>query len=156
MTKEDDKDLGGRPPLFETVEELRDKIDEYFKTGVKKRSFIVGRAENQKEVSIPIPTISGLALFLGFESRQSFYDYEKKDGFSYTIKKARLFIEVEYEEQLHYGNTTGAIFALKNMGWRDTQDLKVNDLRDNPFEAIKEQLESNPELQDKLKESLTD
>ncbi len=60
----------------------------------------------------------------GFETRQSFYDYEKRDGFSYIIKRARLFIEKEYEENLSIGNTTGAIFALKNMGWFDKQELQ--------------------------------
>jgi hypothetical protein len=30
-------------------------------------------------------------------------------------------IEIEYEKQLRSGNVTGAIFALKNFGWRDTQ-----------------------------------
>ncbi|MCK5608028.1 hypothetical protein KAR91_39475, partial [Candidatus Pacearchaeota archaeon] len=34
---------------------------------------------------------------------------------------ARLFIEVEYEEQLQHGSVIGAIFALKNMGWADKQ-----------------------------------
>lgn len=109
----------GRPPLFNSVSELEEKINEYFNSGIKKRTVLIGRAPNQEKIEIEVPTITGLAYFLGFESRQSFYDYENNKNFSYTIKRARLFIEVEYEEQLQYGNTTGAIFALKNMGWRD-------------------------------------
>ena len=109
----------GRPPLFNSVNELEEKINEYFNSGIKKRTVLIGRAPNQEKIEIEVPTITGLAYFLGFESRQSFYDYENNKDFSYTIKRARLFIEVEYEEQLQYGNTTGAIFALKNMGWRD-------------------------------------
>ena len=70
-------------------------------------------------VKMPVPTITGLALHLGFCSRQSFYDYESRPEHSYTIKKARTFIEKHYEELLQVGNTTGAIFALKNMGWLD-------------------------------------
>lgn len=111
--------LGGRPPHYETVEDLILAINDYFNNGVKKRHVIIGKAPNQEVIELEVPTITGLALHLGFESRQSFYDYEKRDGFSYTIKKARLFIEKEYEEQLQVGNTTGAIFALKNMGWID-------------------------------------
>jgi len=114
--------------FYETNEELQNKIDDYFKNGVKKRTVIIGKAPNQKAIEIEVPTITGLTIYLGFESRQSFYDYEKKEGFSYTIKRARLFIECEYEEQLQIGNTTGAIFALKNMGWIDktetTHELK--------------------------------
>jgi hypothetical protein len=63
-------------------------------------------------------------LFLGFDSRQSFYDYEKRDGFSYIIKKARLKVESHYEQCLQYGNVTGAIFPLKNMGWSDKQEIE--------------------------------
>lgn len=110
---------GGRPPVFNNAEELQSKIDEYFQSGLKTRTVLIGKAPNQEKVEIEVPTISGLAYFLGFASRQSFYDYEKQEGFSYTIKRARLFIETEYEEQLQHGNTTGAIFALKNMGWKD-------------------------------------
>lgn len=115
-----------RPRLFNTAEELQLKIDEYFKNGVKKRTVLIGKVPNQKAIEIEVPTITGLTLFLGFESRQSFYDYENEDGFSYTIKRARLFIEKEYEEQLQVGNTTGAIFALKNMGWIDKQVIEDN------------------------------
>jgi hypothetical protein len=113
----------GQPAYYKTPEELEFKIDEYFKHGVKKRQIVVGKPPNQETIEIEIPTITGLAYFLGFESRQSLYDYGKRDEFSYIIKKAQLFIEVNYEEMLHYGNTTGAIFALKNMGWKDTQHV---------------------------------
>lgn len=113
-----------RPRMFDTTEQLQQKIDEYFNIGVKKRTVIVGKAPNTKAIEIEVPTITGLAIYLGFESRQSFYDYESEDGFSYTIKRARLFIENEYEEQLQVGNTVGAIFALKNMGWIDKTESK--------------------------------
>lgn len=118
--------IGGRPPIFETVEELTEKINEYFNTGVKIRNIILGKSPNQYEVKVPVPTITGLCNYIGFESRQSFYDYEKRDGFSYTIKRARLFIEQEYEEQLTQGNTIGAIFALKNMGWKDKTETEFS------------------------------
>lgn len=127
--KEEEKDVGGRPPFYKTAQELKDKIDSYFKKGVKIRKVIIGKKPNQQVVEVPVPTISGLAKFLGFESRQSFYDYEKKDGFTYTVKRARLFIETEYEEQLQTGSVAGAIFALKNMGWTDRTEMDLNDDR---------------------------
>jgi len=111
--------ITGRPPKYKNKEKLQDKITEYFEKGMRKRQVVVGPVTNRSIVEIPVPTITGLALFLGFESRQSFYDYEKNKEFSYTIKKARTFIEREYEELLSTGNVTGAIFALKNMGWID-------------------------------------
>jgi hypothetical protein len=112
--------------MFEDSAALEKAIDDYFNNGVKKRLVEVGSAEKKTVIEIPIPTITGLCFFIGFASRQSFYDLEKKDGFAYTIKRARLFIEQEYEEQLHFGNVAGAIFALKNMGWKDKTEVDTN------------------------------
>ena len=97
----------GRPAKYQTAEELQEAIDAYFET---------------LEEDEP-PTLSGLAYALGFTSRQSLYDYEERDGFSYPIKRAVLGIERLYERQLinGKGNTAGVIFWLKNRGWRDTQ-----------------------------------
>lgn len=126
---EEQVDKGGRPPFYETPEDLQDKVDYYFESGHKYKTVIIGKAPNQESIELPIITVTGLAIYLGFESRQSFYDYEKKSEFTYIIKRARLFIEENYEEQLQYGNTTGAIFALKNMGWKDKQELDIQDKR---------------------------
>lgn len=140
-------DLGGRPPYYKTSEELQEKINEYFNGGLKKRTIIVGKGENKEAIEVPVPTISGLAYFLGFESRKSFYDYESRDGFLYTIKRARLFIEQEYEEQLQVGNTTGAIFALKNMGWIDKTEIESTNVNINTkrkaIEFVKKNKEQN-------------
>jgi hypothetical protein len=116
----------GRPPKYKNREELQKKITEYFEKGMRKKKIVIGPVTNRSVTEIPVPTITGLALFLGFESRQSFYDYEKNEKFSYTIKKSRTFIEREYEELLSTGNVTGAIFALKNMGWKDTQTIDAS------------------------------
>lgn len=99
----------GQPRKYDNPEELESCINEYFNT-------------------TDTPTISGLSLFLGFESRQSFYDYEKLEGYSYTIKKARTRIESEYEKMLHRkeGQVTGAIFALKNLGWSDKVENSIS------------------------------
>lgn len=96
-----------RPPLYDTPESLAEKIQEYFDLD----------SESRKE------TISGLCYFLGFSSRQSFYDLESKPEFSYIVKRARLRLEMHYEELLFTKNCTGAIFALKNFGWKDRQEI---------------------------------
>ena len=111
--------VGGRPPNFKTVKELQDKINQYIENPPVKASVVGGEI-----VDVPTITITGLCWFLGFESRQSFYDYGKTKRFSYTIKRARLFIESEYEAALKGSNCTGPIFALKKMGWSDKQDDK--------------------------------
>ena len=110
----------GAPALYASAEKLQAKIDEYFESGVARRKVIVGPPNKREVVLIDVPTISGLVLYLGFCDRQSFYSYEKRPIFSYTIKKARERICQVYEEQLHTGIPTGGIFALKNIGgWRD-------------------------------------
>ena len=114
---------GGKPPLFKSAEELQSAIDEYFQKGVHKKSVVVGKGANAQVIEVEVPTITGLCHYIGFESRQAFYHLENNEVFSYTIKRARLFIEMEYEEQLQIGNTIGAIFALKNMGWKDAQEI---------------------------------
>ena len=94
--------MAGRPALFTDAEQLETAVKEYFDNN-----------------AVGIRTVTGLALWLGFESRQSFYDYEKHEQYSYIIKRARLEVENNYEIMLLSKNPTGAIFALKNMGWKD-------------------------------------
>ena len=92
-------------PIYDNPEEMQNAIDAYFASEGKK-------------------TISGLAYHLGFESRQSFYDYEDRPDYSYTIKRARLRIEMTYEQALQGSQCTGAIFALKNLGWKDKSEVE--------------------------------
>lgn len=118
---------GPTVPFFETPEELSSLIDEYFEKGMKIRKVVVGKGDKAQIVEVPVPTLSGLCHYLGFASRQSLYDYEKKEEFSYIIKRAKLAIEVEYEELLQSGTVSpaGPIFILKNFGWKDKTDLDV-------------------------------
>ena len=90
------KNNRGRPPFYNNAVELQAAIDDYFKNGVRVKSVIVGSGNKKEVVDIEVPTITGLALHLGFCDRQSFYEYEKKPEFTYTIKKARFFIEQHY------------------------------------------------------------
>lgn len=100
--------ITGRPPHFETPEELHAKAIEYFETCVRDKEKV---------------TITGLCLFLGFASRSSLDDYEKRnDGFSYIVKRCRLAVENSYEK----GGQTIDIFALKNMGWKDKSEVDNN------------------------------
>lgn len=124
----------GRPPIYETPEELEKKINEYYDSlSAKVIPGLEGDGSDDEITYAEPATITGLALYLGFESRQSFYDYERKENFSYIIKKARLRIEHEYEKKLHYKNPTGSIFALKNMGWDDRTQIKHEGIPDQKF-----------------------
>jgi len=105
----------GRPPVFSTAKEMEDSIDAYFE------SCLDDEGDNYKYR----PTITGLALFIGFASRQSLYDYADKEGFSYIIKRAKQVVAMSYEEMLLSRSSTGAIFALKNMGWSDKTEVET-------------------------------
>lgn len=98
----------GRPLKFKTPEELQEKIDVYFE-------------ETDKEEW----TITGLALALD-TYRQTLVNYEEKDEFMDTIKRAKLKVENGYEIDLKKSGRTGTIFALKNFDWKDKteQDVK--------------------------------
>jgi len=101
---------GGRPPVFKSPADLEKKINEYF--------------EYCSDSDVII-TICGLALYLGFYDRHSLYDYqEKREEFYPIIKRARLTVEEYYESRLSGTTPTGAIFALKNMGWKDTHEIE--------------------------------
>lgn len=110
---------GGRPAKYKNAEELNNKIIEYFESYIN-----CDFKEEKQPVLGHKPTITGLALYLGFESRQSFYDYIKKEEFSYVLKKASLYVEMQYEMLLESKAATGAIFALKNMGWVDRKEVE--------------------------------
>lgn len=99
-----------RPLKFQSVEELQRKIDEYF--------------EMCDEQGKPY-TISGLAYFLG-TNRQTLLNYEERDEYFDTIKRAKARIEAFVEESLWQPKiATGVIFNLKNnFGWQDKQNLE--------------------------------
>lgn len=101
----------GRKRKYSSVKQMQAAIDEYFTTTVK-------------------TTICGLALHLGFVSRQSLLDYEGySEEFFDTIKTAKSRIEAYYEEHLVENNAAGSIFALKNFNWKDSHDVNLDDKR---------------------------
>lgn len=117
----------GRPPKFKSEKQLQAKIDEYFTNCPDTRTLTAFDKNSGEFVTYQLstPTITGLALFLGFCDRRSFYEYEQKAEFTHAIKKARLKIENEYEKQLPNPNNSGIIFALKNLGWKDRTEQEI-------------------------------
>lgn len=82
------------------------------------------------------PTLTGLALYLGFNSKQEFEACETKARYGAPLKRARLRIESIYEKKLHFHSSSGAVFALKSMGWNERTDDKVTgDETDNTLKV---------------------
>lgn len=103
--------LGGKPPFYKTPEELTKRIAEYIDWEDE------AKGTDAKGTGKGVYTISGCALFLGFKSKTSFYDYAKKEHFSEVIDRFMLFMTDWNEKKLYWGGTfTGAQFWLKNFG----------------------------------------
>ena len=112
---------GGRPLKFQSVEEMEEKIQDYF--------------NNTKEEEL---TITGLALALDTD-RHTLINYQNKDEFFHTIKKAKTRIENSYEKSLRKNGRTGDIFALKNFGWHDKVENEISGTLNNPLSGMTEE-----------------
>ncbi|HZY36415.1 MAG TPA: terminase small subunit [Mucilaginibacter sp.] len=126
-----------RPLVFKTARKLANKATAYFRYIEGDYQVQTKAGKDQKIYSRePEPaTLTGLALFIGFNSRQELDDYEQNGEFGYVIKRSRLQVEALYEKKLHQQSPSGAVFALKNMGWKDKpDDRQVNE---NRLEGIK-------------------
>jgi len=98
----------GRPLKFNSPEELM----------AKGMTYIEERRKSKKPI-----TVTGLCLESD-TNRETLMNYERKDEFFDTIKRLKLYAENYAEEKLFTGrNTIGAIFALKNFGWRDSFEI---------------------------------
>lgn len=130
-----EENKGGRPPMYETVEEMQEKIDAYFEE-CKGRILTDGEGNtifdkygyplivDQKPL-----TVTGLALALGFNSRQTLLNYQDKEEFMDTITRAKTRIEQYAEERLFdKDGANGAKFSLANNfeGWKEKQHIDAD------------------------------
>jgi hypothetical protein len=116
----------GRPPKYDDPEKMLEDAQGYF--GTEDR-----------------PTISGVALHLGFCDRHSMYAYEKKPEFSHTIKAIRSQLSHIYERETIWrkdGQVSGPLFMLKNLGYTDKQDITLSG---NPDAPLKQDVTITPE-----------
>lgn len=130
----------GRPLKFKSLKKLKQKIDEYFTICDEGEliEYYDKKSQSLLTYTRKIPyTITGLALHLG-TNRQTLVNYEIKEEFIDTIKDAKLKCENCAELKLMTGDIApaGAIFALKNYGWKDTQEIE-NTLKGDPDNPIK-------------------
>lgn len=75
------------------------------------------------------PTVTGLALALGFSTRLSLLNYQGKKEFMNTIMRAKTMIEAYTEERLFdREGSNGAQFSLRNnfRGWNDRQQSELD------------------------------
>lgn len=144
--------MAGRKRLFTSKKKLEEKINEYFKKCegevLKDRDgdHIYDKYGNPVIIGQKPPTVTGLALALGFKSRQSLLDYQDTEEFSDTITRAKMIIE-EYNERRLYDRegVNGAKFNLINnfKGWSDKSELEYSEKPVVIYDDIPEEGESN-------------
>ena len=89
--------------MYKTKEEIQEKIDAYFKE-CEGQPFIVDGKPIFDKNGAPIMigkrplTVTGLALALGFTSRQALLNYQDKEEFVDTIARAKAVVERYAEE----------------------------------------------------------
>jgi hypothetical protein len=108
--------MAGRPLKFQDAEELYNLGIEYIKKCIKDKEHL---------------TFTGLCISLD-TTRETLNDYESgkydndKNKFSDSVKRLKTYCENYAEKRLFENNPTGAIFALKNYGWKDKTESDVN------------------------------
>ena len=125
----------GRPPMYKTKEEIQEKIDAYFKdcngeiVTDADGNPMIDKYGNVVRIGVRPLTITGLALALGFNSRQALLNYQGKAEFNYTITRAKAKVEQYAEERLYdKDGANGAKFSLSNNfeGWREKQQIEAS------------------------------
>lgn len=123
--------MAGRPLKYKTVEELQAAIDAYFKKceGELLRdddnNLVFNKFGQPVIINQRPPTVTGLALALGFTTRLSLLNYQGRKEFMNTVTRAKSYIE-EYTESRLFDRdgVNGAKFSLTNnfKGWSDKPD----------------------------------
>jgi hypothetical protein len=142
----------GRKPTFTSAEEMQEKIDAYFASCepelLRDGDGTPMLNKNGEPVYVggrPM-TIQGLALALGFTSRQSLLNYKAKREFVDTVTRARLRVEQYAAERLFDRDAQrGAQFTLAyGFGYaRDTEDGKNRETQGVKIEIDRELEESS-------------
>lgn len=142
----EEKNKGGRPPAFGTVDELQSAIAAYFyqcDPHIEERFVESGMSEKgdtifvkRKVMTEQKPyTVSGLARALGI-TRETLVQYKRSDRFSDSILNAYDRCHEWAEMALYSKNTSGAAFSLKNnWGWRDRQEID-HTTKDKPMPLL--------------------
>lgn len=124
---------GGAPRKWKSVKAMQEAIDAYFKKCEGEPLIVDGSAAVDKYgvpiiINVKPPTVTGLALALGFTGRQALLDYQARPEFADTVTRAKSRCE-EYAESRLYDKdgANGAKFSLGcNFGWREATEMKIN------------------------------
>jgi len=111
----------GRPAKYTKPDDMQALIHLYFLDCKKNREAEKnGWGEPKDTITEDLyPTVTGLGLVLDL-TREGLINYEGKEEFSDTIKRAKIRVEAYTAQRLFMNNPTGSIFNLKNnFNWKD-------------------------------------
>ncbi len=124
----------GRPLKYSTPEEMQRMINLYFLACKANRSeepeLVLMNLDDDERKAIEdiedvVPSVSGLAYTLNL-STEALRNYQEKDEFLATVKRAKQRIEMSLEQRLAGNAVTGSIFNLKNnFGWKDKVETDI-------------------------------
>ena len=124
----------GCPRKYQSVKQMQKAIDAYFMSC--KGEPIIGddgqpimdKYGNVILIGQKPPTITGLALALGFTGRQALIDYQARPEFTDTVTRAKSMCEAYAEARLYdRDGANGAKFSLScNFGWREVNETKIS------------------------------
>ena len=145
--------LDGRPPLFETVEQLEGLINGYFES-------CFGKDENDNKIQLRPITIEGLAYDIGCD-RKTIHNYKgRKDingkNFFFVIKRAIDRCQVSLvEHAMTARNPAGAIWlGCNNYDYVNKTDIHVSqELEQLNAHDVKKMIEEKSRDNCKLLES---
>lgn len=158
--------VGGKPPKYKNKEEIQQKIDQYFEDCKGEPlcdadgNLMLDKWQNPIMIGQKPPTVTGLALALGFTGRQALLNYQAKKEFVDTITRAKSRVE-EYAESRLFDRdgSNGAQFSLRNnfKGWNDTEEKRLENEREKlSLEKRKVESQLADDSTDKFAERLKD
>jgi hypothetical protein len=127
---------GGRPPMYKTAEQMQVAVDKYFEDCEgyvykdKDGNPVLDKWGSLVIVGQKPFTVTGLALALGFNSRQSLLNYQDTEEFMDTVIRAKSRCEAYTESRLYdKDGANGAKFSLSNnfKQWAEKQEITGKD-----------------------------
>lgn len=129
----------GRPLKYKSVKKMQEVIDKYFESCEsrpildEKGHVLTDKHGNPVMMPGTPPTVTGLALALGFTNRQSLLNYQERDEFFDTITRAKARVEQYAEERLFdKDGANGAKFSLANnfKGWKESRSVDITSMEE--------------------------
>jgi hypothetical protein len=142
---------GGRPPFYSSAEKMQEAIDAYFNSCRGKPikdddgEYVTDKAGEIVLFGSKPPTVTVLALALGFTSRLALLNYQERPEFINTVTRAKAKIE-EYAETRLFDRdgVQGAKFSLSNnfSGWAEKTDVNMNLSQEEASAKVKAMVEN--------------